>query len=272
MNEIIQFISPQITPLTTQTKDNLQCASILTNSLTTEATTTTTNNIHSTHTTSEIEFAYISDDLVCKVTDILKSSGDIILKTIQPVNYNISCLNGISLHKSTPRKCKIRYTKRTYLTPNQMKHPIVFLASNGSNMINTRLLIEHASGIYSGAMETNTSLKDIFPAESFCGQRMSLIHASPSDVTIKNLPSGSGVVSMTNIGNKKCNKGMISGFNQVCFVFIGIIFGVYFFVISVIYMLLLHIVCKDSYDYCMNIKLLICFDWLTSLPSFDVII
>ena len=41
--------------------------------------------------------------------------------------------------------------------------------------VNVRLLIEHSTGIYSGAMETNASLTDMLHGEGFCGQRLSAV-------------------------------------------------------------------------------------------------
>ena len=38
-----------------------------------------------------------------------------------------------------------------------------------------RLLIEHSTGIYSGAMETNATLTDMLHGEGFCGQRLSAV-------------------------------------------------------------------------------------------------
>eukprot|EP01034_Spumella_vulgaris_P030618 gene30618-37862_t len=183
--------------------------------LLTQANFSASNNkpVASSHTLANLEYAYISDELVCKVKDLIRPQDTLLLHSIQPADYNTSCVD-IASRRNSPKQCRLRYMRRAFQTPQTMKHPVVFLASSDSDMVNTRMVLEHASGIFSGAMETNSSLSHMFPAEIFCGQRMSFIHAVPDDVTIKNMPSGKGVVSLTNIGNKKCNKGMISGFSQ----------------------------------------------------------
>jgi hypothetical protein len=81
-----------------------------------------------------------------------------------------------------------------------------------------RQLVEHSTGLYTGAMETNASLVDLLHGEGFCGQRLAAVQASPRDVTIKLARSAHGVVSLTNSGKRKCMKGMIRGFSRAVLV------------------------------------------------------
>eukprot|EP01035_Chromulina_nebulosa_P025477 gene25477-33249_t len=189
---------------------------------------------------ANMDLAYASESLVCAVKDYYKESP-LQLSTLNipaPLNSvcNMSTLpspyhrgsvgadlsdfekfhaNGVS--ERFVRKCKLRYSKRTFLTEVRA-HPVVLLARPGIESVNVRLLIEHSTGIYSGAMETNATLTDMLHGEGFCGQRLSAVQANPHDVTVKLARAGHAVVSLTNSGRKKCMRGMIRGFSKAALV------------------------------------------------------
>ena len=52
------------------------------------------------------------------------------------------------------------------------------VVSHRIESVNVRLLVEHSTGIYSGSMETNSTLSDLLHSEGFCGQRLSIIQVS----------------------------------------------------------------------------------------------
>jgi len=171
---------------------------------------------------ANIDLAYASESLICAVRDYYRESP-LQLSTLSiPPQFasSTSCSARGSDRNSTKDdtyqerfslKCKLRYSRKTFIQKVRF-HPAVLLASPGLESVNIRLLVEHSTGIYSGAMETNSTLVDLLHGEGFCGQRLSIVQANPVDVTIKFSRTGHGVVSLTNTGKKKCMKGLIRGF------------------------------------------------------------
>jgi hypothetical protein len=100
-----------------------------------------------------------------------------------------------------------RYTKKTYRPNTKDYHPASVLITPGVEVVNTRLLIEHATSMLSGAMETNHSIWNIFYGEHACGLRASVVHCNPRDVSIKFTRAKTPVVSLSNWGKRKCMRG-----------------------------------------------------------------
>lgn len=114
--------------------------------------------------------------------------------------------------------CRRRYSNVTLMSPNYRRHPLALLSVRSWETVDVRLLFEYSSGFLTGSSITDRGLVNIFKAESFCGNRMSLIYVPSSDVTPIFARNGNPNLSMNSYGRKKCTKGLIRGFSQAVYV------------------------------------------------------
>lgn len=94
--------------------------------------------------------------------------------------------------------CESKYGRREYKGKWVTDPPPLLLSFPGSGNTWTRLLVEIATGIYTGDIYTDHSLKSVFAAEKSCGKRVSAVKAHPQDLNI----SVSGELYHTLSGNK----------------------------------------------------------------------
>ena len=66
----------------------------------------------------------------------------------------------------------------------------MLLTFPGSGTTMSQLLLEYATGVYSGSIYPEDELYSIMPGTEFCGRRLSIIKAHIKDIIFKTLPSG----------------------------------------------------------------------------------
>ena len=176
---------------------------------------------------STIDIAYASVVLICKIRELFTNNALLMTSLSLPApSTSIEDTNGASSwsdqghncsnvesKSALQKKCKVRYMQRTY-APTVRVYPTALLVIPGPRAVNVRLLIEHSTGIYTGNIETDFKLISVLPGEAFCGQRMSVVTASPIEATFKFLRSGAGAISMSKKSINKCMKGYIRGLNR----------------------------------------------------------
>jgi hypothetical protein len=92
-----------------------------------------------------------------------------------------------------------------------MRLPPVLLAHPGSGTTVTSLLIEYATGIFSGSIYDEDELLKLMPGYKACGQRLGIIKAHPKDFVV----SAEGDMHPDSKRfMRKCHKGMIYNFNR----------------------------------------------------------
>ena len=95
-------------------------------------------------------------------------------------------------------KCESKYGRRDYKGKWVIDPPPLLLSFPGSGNTWTRLLIEIGTGIYTGDIYTDHSLKSVFAGEKSCGKRVSVVKAHPQDLNV----SVSGELYHTLAGSK----------------------------------------------------------------------
>ena len=159
-----------------------------------------------------LEYAYSSTKLVCDVSQAALKYKIALPSNPKTGTVLFSCENLEKNRIHEDRKCKVRYSSvKSYRPLNEASkhHPVVLLANDNIFTTSLRIVIENASGYYSGAMEKQQHLTNTFIAEDRCGIRMSLIQAFPNSVSFSK-----GTISLSRAGSKKCSKGMIKSFSN----------------------------------------------------------
>ena len=117
--------------------------------------------------------------------------------------------------------CMKHYGKRDYLPLQKMmkKIPPLITSLPGSGNSWSRLLIEYATGYYTGSIYGDESLIDIFPGELFCGRRMVAIKSHPGQLWMPKINTAKAVVDL-NVKSfrRRCHKGLIYGFERMILV------------------------------------------------------
>lgn len=111
-------------------------------------------------------------------------------------------------------KCKDSYGVRSFLHQKPEKAetivPPLLYSLPGSGNTWSRLLIEYATGIFSGSIYNDIALKKIFPGEMSCNTNVSVVKAHPMDYGFQTLFNNS------KIAVHKCAKqGSIQNFNRM---------------------------------------------------------
>jgi hypothetical protein len=106
-------------------------------------------------------------------------------------------------------KCAKSFSNRKYLPEGLKRLPPMFYTFPGSGNTWGRLLIEYATGIYSGSVYNDISLLSVLPGEFTCNWQVSVVKAHPhthrvSELTGLKVPSDDG----------KCNKGNVRRFHR----------------------------------------------------------
>ena len=120
------------------------------------------------------------------------------------------------------RRCYDRYGNITFVPESEVGHhiPTVLLSFPGSGNTWIRLLIEYATGHYSGALDVNDAeLQSMLVGEHKCGQYNSINKAHPGDLFVRGdkLKNGSVVESIRFVykwQRKKCIRGGVHTFTR----------------------------------------------------------
>lgn len=157
--------------------------------------------------------AYASDTLLCNIEAMNKQQFPKLKLTF---HRNFSCNTSSSpfhLSPSTTNECRQRYQQRTFL--NKYRSSRAILVGHPSfEVTNIRLLIEHTTGILTGAIDADEALINLLPGENSCGTLMALMFGQLPHVSIMYKKSGRPTLSLSPQGKRKCMKGMIRGFDR----------------------------------------------------------
>ena len=113
--------------------------------------------------------------------------------------------------------CKISYGQRNYITfdLNKLAAPPLLTSLPGSGNSWTRLLIEYATGYYTGSIYGDTTLFELFPGEVHCGKRLSVIKVHPGNLIITRNTNEGPIWINHKYSTITCKRGMIKGFNRM---------------------------------------------------------
>lgn len=117
-----------------------------------------------------------------------------------------------SSNKSWTREsCSKEYGERIFLTLNKdAPAPPLLYSFPGSGNTWVRQLIEFSTGIFSGSIYDDHSLRGILPAELECSNRQSVIKAHPNHFHFQQLYEGPFPVGFRD----KCNRGNVHKFTR----------------------------------------------------------
>ena len=87
-------------------------------------------------------------------------------------------------------QCRNEYGERKFLTVSEQKFPPMLYTFPGSGNTWCRLLIEYATGIYTGSVYNDKSLLHALPGEFTCNKQVSVIKIHPHTHTFESLRTG----------------------------------------------------------------------------------
>ncbi len=113
-------------------------------------------------------------------------------------------------------ECNASYGRRDYLWETEMKKPPMLLTFPGSGTTMTQMLLEFATGVYSGSIYDEDELYPVMPGLRNCGQRLSVIKAHVKDILFKQEKGEKEekVTFKTSRYVAKCRNGIIYEFNR----------------------------------------------------------
>lgn len=115
-------------------------------------------------------------------------------------------------------KCSLSFDNRRFYTDEDpLRQPPVLYSFPGAGNTWTRLLIEYATGIYTGSVYTDRLLISTLPGEAVCSRRVSLIKIHPHTHGYKTGRTPIGLGTYFKTQDNKCAKGAIKGFSQAVF-------------------------------------------------------
>ncbi len=106
-------------------------------------------------------------------------------------------------------KCAALFGERSFLKEGHKKLPPLLYTFPGSGNTWCRLLIEYATGIYTGSVYNDESLLKALPGEFTCNWQVSAVKAHPHTHRASELYSG-----QYNSDNNKCKRGNIQRFER----------------------------------------------------------
>jgi hypothetical protein len=161
------------------------------------------------------EYKSVSKSSFCKTWSIVESLSDE-HGYFNPDSNSCATFanlsNALSAEKQT---CSAKYNSRMFLPESKMRLPPALYTFPGSGNTWCRLLIEFATGYYSGSLYSDHSLQSILPGERACGQRTSIVKVHPNDITVDILKGQGVIIPQTN--KHICKKGAINFFDRVIF-------------------------------------------------------
>ena len=108
----------------------------------------------------------------------------------------------------TKSQCTTQFGERRYLPSDRQRTPPLLYTFPGSGNTWCRLLIEYATGIYTGSLFHDKTLIHVLPGEYTCSTGQSVIKAHPF-TTSYSLRTGN-----YSLGKNKCQKGGIARFDR----------------------------------------------------------
>ena len=99
------------------------------------------------------------------------------IRTILSTFLLISFVKSTQTHPSNETCYQNSYSTRDYLREEEVSGiispiPILFLSNPGSGSTHARLLLEFATGLFTGSIYTDANLVQLLPGDRFCGLRL----------------------------------------------------------------------------------------------------
>ena len=110
--------------------------------------------------------------------------------------------------------CMALYGLRDFLPETKMKLPPMLYTFPGSGNTYCRLLIEYNTGVYSGSLYSDRTLKEALPGERSCGRRTSIVKVHPDNVRIDFNLKPPYAVAVPTINTRVCKRGMVHYFEK----------------------------------------------------------
>lgn len=154
-------------------------------------------------------------DKVAEVVDPIEGSkfseggGDILSKPPIIAGHGKAAkvsYTGIDMDKEM---CRGKYGQLRYYKQSEKKLPPMLYTFPGSGNTWGRLLIEYATGIYSGSVYSDPTLRSTLPGEFICDHSVSVIKVHPHTHNAQELLNGG-----FNSDHMKCNKGKVGKFQK----------------------------------------------------------
>jgi hypothetical protein len=122
-------------------------------------------------------------------------------------SYRNATVSGEKLSKAY---CRSKgYAKLGFLPPEHKRLPPMLYTFPGSGNTWGRLLIEHATGVYTGSVYNDQSLLEALPGEFTCNWQVSAVKVHPHTHTFADLYSG-----RFHSDNNKCTRGGVMKFER----------------------------------------------------------
>lgn len=138
------------------------------------------------------------------------SSGTVSMNSAKEVSVGGYSNSSSTNNQYTRRYCESkRFNKLAYLPESNKQLPAMLYTFPGSGNTWGRLLIEHATGIFTGSVYNDQSLLDALPGEFTCDWRVSVVKVHPHTHTFADLYSGHFASD-----NGKCKRGGVMRFER----------------------------------------------------------
>lgn len=140
-----------------------------------------------------------------------------ILQQVQstvPSHHKAAVFGTNNTHKASLEEQKalcrrLGYDERSFLSETNRRLPPMLYTFPGSGNTWCRLLIEHATGIYTGSVYNDDSLLKALPGEFTCSWTVSAVKVHPHTHHFNELRAGT-----FGSDNNKCNKGSVKRFER----------------------------------------------------------
>ena len=114
-----------------------------------------------------------------------------------------------AMAKARKAQCAASFGKKSYLPEAKKRLPPMLYTYPGSGNTWGRLLIEYATGIFTGSVYNDKTLLDALPGEFTCNWQVSVVKVHPHTHAFHELRDGT-----FNSDNGKCNKGNVGAFKR----------------------------------------------------------
>lgn len=110
-------------------------------------------------------------------------------------------------------KCREDYASRSYRDQVTSSPAALIAPKNTPDARVVRVLIEHATGLYTGSTETWSQYKGVFPADEYCGRRMAVIHSPADFLSFSQREDGEAYLRIESKGARsRCRRGLVTNF------------------------------------------------------------
>lgn len=156
-------------------------------------------------------------DVLCRVQTWVRNHSHPLhrrMKLLFPLTHICGVSEPAPLASTSLEKCKDTYAVRHYRDDTSSLPATLVSPKNTQDTRVLRILIEHASGLYTGSTDTSLDFKGVFPADEYCGRRMAMIHAAADFLSFSQREDGSGTyLRLESKGARtRCRRGVVTHF------------------------------------------------------------